>query len=511
MTNMSAFIHEFCRRSNPLLPCFSPRTRLRWIPQDPITLAPLLLVLALCFCLPLGAQQTLEVSNVAPRLTVAGDTVDAHDGRIIRFGDRFYWYGTSYGTTNGFTTANHYVVYSSPDLKDWTYENRLLPNQPEGVYYRPHVIYNEENGEYVLWYNWYPKLWEGQFGVAVSDTPTGPFRIVNDDVKMARSAEGLGDFGLFVDDDGTGYISYNTINEHQVSIEKLSPDYRSSTRENGGVIAKHMEAGSQFKRDGKYYLMTDWTCCFCNYGSGARVYVSDDPLTGYVLTSNVNRRPGQKLRTLNDGTLRGADYATFSRREKGWEHLVLDFDEPKMQRFLAVHLFTGNRPENCGQVDNPRVHPEIVIPNLRVEALVDGNWRPVSGLRQKHRGTATATSLNLTFDPQVTRMLRLRFDADTSLRQVYVNEVSAGYPYEAFRTGPGIRQTPIIPAQQTYVMRLETTSGPEFIWMGDMWGSATDNVKGHDYQYWGAPLRFNRDGSVRRLRWTDEWSVELRE
>ena len=239
---------------------------------------PLLLLLTAA---SLSAQQ-ITVDNNLPHLTVAGDTVDAHDGRIIYFDNTYYWYGTAYGTTNGFTTANHYVCYSSPDMQSWTYHGHLLPDQPEGVYYRPHVIYNEATDKYVLWYNWYPQLWDGQFGVATSDDPAGPFTIVNDNVQMVRSEVGLGDFGLFVDDDGSGYISYNTIQNHQVSIERLSDDYLSSTGENGGIIAEHSEAGSQFKRNGKYYLLTDYTCCFCNYGSGARVYISDDPLTGYV-------------------------------------------------------------------------------------------------------------------------------------------------------------------------------------------------------------------------------------
>src|SRR6266481_9863374 len=35
-----------------------------------------------------------------PRLDKAGRTVDAHDGMIVQFGDRFYLYGTSYGLTD---------------------------------------------------------------------------------------------------------------------------------------------------------------------------------------------------------------------------------------------------------------------------------------------------------------------------------------------------------------------------------------------------------------------------
>ncbi|HMP94626.1 MAG TPA: hypothetical protein PKD90_17225 [Phnomibacter sp.] len=65
------------------------------------------------------SQPVITVNNSLARKDVNGKIVDAHDGRIIQFGKTFYWYGTQYGNTNGFTTANEYVCYSSPDLMNW--------------------------------------------------------------------------------------------------------------------------------------------------------------------------------------------------------------------------------------------------------------------------------------------------------------------------------------------------------------------------------------------------------
>ena len=140
-----------------------------------------------------------------------GNIVDAHDGRIVKYGNRFYWYGTAYGNTSGFSRNSYYQCYSSSDMMNWRREGRLLENPPSGYYYRPHVIYNKKTKKYVLWYNWYPVLWDGKFGVAVSDKPEGPFKIVNTDVKVLNSKYGVGDLALFVDDDDTAYILYNTI------------------------------------------------------------------------------------------------------------------------------------------------------------------------------------------------------------------------------------------------------------------------------------------------------------
>ena len=471
-----------------------------------------LLLLCCLLTTALLPAQSITIDNSLPRLTTQGDTVDAHDGRLIQFGDTYYWYGTAYGTTNGFTTANNYVAYSSPDLQTWTFEGRLLPDQPEGVYYRPHVIRNAATGKYVLWYNWYPQLWDGQFGVATSDSPTGPFEIQNDDVEMARSAVGLGDFGLFVDDDSTAYISYNTIQNHQVSIERLSDDYLSSTMDNGGIIAEHSEAGSQFKRNGKYYLLTDYTCCFCNYGSGARVYVSDHPTEGYQLTNNINRYPGQPAPLMTDGNTRGTHYATLEVNDSLPRSVVLQYLRPRPMDRVLISLFTGNRPENCGDVSNPRVHPPIDTPAFDLAYWDYDHWETLEIADSKRTSTALQQTLELRFPGVETYQLKITPRVGSDIDYLYVNEISTGDTEEkarAYITGQGIRQAPIVPAQQAYVMALETTAGTEYIWIGDLWGSASDNVKGHDYPFWSAPLEFTAEGGILPIDWTDEWSVEL--
>ena len=45
--------------------------------------------------------QTITIDNAKPRYDTEGNIVDAHDGRVIQFGNNYYWYGTAYGNTNG--------------------------------------------------------------------------------------------------------------------------------------------------------------------------------------------------------------------------------------------------------------------------------------------------------------------------------------------------------------------------------------------------------------------------
>tara|TARA_R110002049_G_scaffold33017_2_gene109004 strand:- start:231 stop:1709 length:1479 start_codon:yes stop_codon:yes gene_type:complete len=467
------------------------------------------------FLVNIAISQNITVNNIEPRLDTHGHIVDAHDGRLIQFNDTFYWYGTSYGNTNGFTTKNHYVCYSSKDLKVWKKEGSLLPNQPEGVYYRPHVVYNKKTKRYVLWYNWYPKLWNGQFGVATSKNPEGPFKIVNSNVKMFRSDVGLGDFGLFVDDDNTCYLSYNTIQNHQVSVEKLDENYTASTMENGGIIAEHMEAGTQFKKNGTYYLMTDYTCCFCNYGSGARVYISDNPLNGYQLTGNINRYPGKPSLVINDGITRGTLYETIEKKDSIFNAVEVQFSGKRTVDKINIALFTGNRPENCGDVSNPRVHPEIETPKFKLFTWNFSKWDEINTQNITVSKSALQEQVSMDFDATNTYRIKIVPVAEPyPFDKLYVNEVAlfseeklASERASFFITGKSIPQKPIIPAQQSYVTKLQTANGEKYFWIGDLWGSASDNVKGHDYQYWSKPLEFNDDGTIIPMTWEDTWKL----
>lgn len=191
------------------------------------------------------------IRNDQPRRDQDGNILDAHDGCLQFFAGRYYLYGTAYGKTAGYTINNRFRVYSSADLEHWTYEGELLKAPPDGVYYRPYVVYNGRTHKYVLWYNWYKSLWNGQVGVATSDNPIGPFTIQNSDVQLSQEKNRPGDGSLFVDDDGTGYFIYTVIGEidgkdHTLFIEKLSPDFVSSTQEHSAPLGTGCEAPCLF-------------------------------------------------------------------------------------------------------------------------------------------------------------------------------------------------------------------------------------------------------------------------
>jgi hypothetical protein len=469
----------------------------------------LALLLAGCLGTAAAVCQTLTVNNDLPRMDRNGQIVDAHDGRIIQFGKTFYWYGTRYGGTNGFTAANEYVCYSSQNLAQWKYEGVLLPQKPAGVYYRPHVVHNKRTDKYILWYNWYPQLWNGRFGVAISDRPTGPFKIVNDSVVVKHNALGVGDLGVFTDDDGRAYLSYNTITNHKVSVELLDGNYTASTLQGSDFIAEHCEAGAMFKRNGVYYLLTDYTCCFCTQGSGARIYTATQPLGPYTCRQNINRYAGEPAPLLHDGYSGDNVFETLDPKKE--EAVEIAFGNETMVADIQILQFTGNRNGQCGEVDNPRLHQPILRHGFSLQYWNNGVWQPLQTGNPVITQTALQTAYQYKFAPVRTHRVQLTPVYADSVQPLLLSEIkmAAGKSrFRIFKTGrqPG---KPIIPAQQTYVMQVQTRQGPQFIWMGDLWGSATDNMKGHDYQFWSAPLRFYTNGLIQPLQWTNAYQLKI--
>ena len=485
---------------------------------------PINLRIFLCLLLSMAthiaySQKSIIVNNLKPRLDTDGNIIDAHDGRVARFGGKFYMYGTSYGNTSGYVRSNFFQSYSSDDLMTWKKQSPLLINPPSGIYYRPHVIYNQKTKKYILWYNWYSKLWEGKFGVATADNPTGPFKIVNNDVKVFHSDKGVGDFGIFIDDDQIAYIAYNTISGHKGSVEKLSDNYLSSTMENGGFITDECEAGAIFKKSDTYYLLTDFTCCFCTQGSGVRVYTSKHPTKGYQLQNNINRYPGKLSAALTDKNLNPNQYAILNRqKDTSFASIQIDLPASEKMDHIKVYQFTGNRYGVCGDTLAKKVHDLIKPIEFEVFIKDKKEWIKLP-VQQNVATTSIHNIVTLSFASAQTKSILLKPVSKYPYKSIYINEIEIYHGTDKkydqkelnayILDGNPLLSPPIIPAQQTFVMPLKTQNGTQHIWMGDLWGSASDNIKGHDYQYWGAPLIFDENGDIKPMEWVDEWKAVL--
>lgn len=145
---------------------------------------------------------------------------------------------------------------------------------------RPKVLYNETTGQYVMWYHADGRTpttssdyGKARAGVAVSDSPTGPFKLVGtyllasgtDDHSWDSVGGHVRDMNLFKDDDGTGYVLYSSEGNTTMYVAKLNDSYTGLVKDVDEMVygedftiisTDSREAPALFKYDGTYYLIT---------------------------------------------------------------------------------------------------------------------------------------------------------------------------------------------------------------------------------------------------------------
>jgi hypothetical protein len=137
-------------------------------------------------------------------------------------------------------------------------------------------------------------------GVAVSASPTGPFKYLGSfrpnagvwpdnatpEDKLAGKPNYLArdfvkgqmarDMTVFVDDDGKAYQFYSSEENPTMHVSLLTPDYlRPAGKYRRIFIGRSMEAPAVFKRQGKYYFIASG--CTAWKPNSARCAVSDSP------------------------------------------------------------------------------------------------------------------------------------------------------------------------------------------------------------------------------------------
>lgn len=158
-----------------------------------------------------------------------------------------------------------------------------------------------------------------------------------------------------------------------------------------------------------------------------------------------------------------------------------------------------------------------MTPEFEIHRWDYDEWKEIPVESKEVEKSALSEKVVLSFEPTTADRIKITPKTEYPFDAIYVNETvfgkktdtTNGPRFNAYVIAPDIPQKTIIPAQQTYVMKLDTEEGKKFIWMGNLWGSASDNIQGHDYQYWSPPLNFNPDGTIQAMEWVDEWVVEL--
>lgn len=261
---------------------------------------------------------------------VDGNDIQAHGGIIIRHEGMFYWYGENKGADNVPGTTRVDVIgiscYSSPNLTDWKYEGLALeavkddvnsPLHPSKVVERPKVIYNEKTKKFVMWVHLDgPGYVYAGVGIAVSDSPTGPFKLI---AAKQPNRQDSRDMTIFKDIDGTAYLVHSKDWNKTLNIARLTDDY---TDVDGFYVSVMMdqerEAPALCYHDGMYYMITSGCT---GWRPNSALYAECPQLLGkWKLIDNPCE--GKNYRRTFEGQ------STYIFEHKGQKYLMLDHWKP---------------------------------------------------------------------------------------------------------------------------------------------------------------------------------------
>jgi len=326
-----------------------------------------------------------------------GVPIEAHAGGILFRDGLFYWYGEHHA--EGFYNKTGICCYSSADLVNWKNEGVVLPRDSfpvkyraysegeavpkgcpnDGVAERPKVIYNEATGKYVMWIHMDANGYtEAEAGVAVSDSPTGPFRYLKsfrpvkyeypgmdewankDLLKERERGNTYRDMALFVDDDKKGYVIYASETNATLYIVRLNDDYTDVEKPlvkgknwDRALSYGNREAPAPFKHKGKYYMITSgltgWT------PNPAEYHVADNMLGPWT--------------TLGDPCVGPNSHTTFFSQST---YVLPVAGKPEGSFIFMADRWDGYQLENSRFVWLPFVMGETS--EIRLEYFSEWNW-----------------------------------------------------------------------------------------------------------------------------------------
>lgn len=192
------------------------------------------------------------MKNGALWLDTDGRGIQAHGGSILQHNGIFYWYGENKDTDTHNRSVDFvgFSCYKSRDLLHWENCGLVLSAvneaghdlHPDSVCERPSVLYNAETQKFVLWFHLDNRRYtRAEVGLAVSDTPTGPFAYMGSQRPGSHDSR---DFTAFQDRDGRAYLFCSSDWNATMRVWELDKTYTKRDRQRQGNFDRSGARGS---------------------------------------------------------------------------------------------------------------------------------------------------------------------------------------------------------------------------------------------------------------------------
>ncbi|MGW6642342.1 family 43 glycosylhydrolase [Streptomyces iakyrus] len=364
----------------------------------------------------------------------SGNPIYSQGGGVFKFGDTYYWYGVHYtgaelyraNPTRKYDGNVSFVsipVYSSKDLVNWKFENRVATRSTgvgsganlggAGWVGRLGVSYNENTGKYVL----AVQMWHtgrGGHGVLLlqGDSPTDTFDYGYFQTQITNSpTTGTGDQTVFTDDNGKDYLIFS-------NREGRSRGFVAKFRESDSLRIEPAvqirsgagrEGNAMFKLDGKYYHAASdlhgWNTSvnYVNESTSSNVqgsYSSEYVLAGTEMDySHVTQTgffvtvKGTKQNTVIYAGDRWADFAWNGIGYNQWVPITKTGARPQFHSVSQWQFNATTGEWRVGQANNYILNPDIQADRIIVSSV--RGWRNLGGSVTNVNGGANGSRFAL--------------------------------------------------------------------------------------------------------------------
>ena len=188
--------------------------------------------------------------------TTTGDVVQAHAPGFLRVNDIWYMCGED-RSRQWNPDVN---LYSSADLKTWTFEKKIIQNGVTTselgrtrMIERPKLLYNAKTGKYLVWCHYESRNYGASEAACFeSDSVNGIYKYVWSGRPLGVKSR---DCNVFQDSNGTAYFISTTEENQHLGLFRLSDDYHEAVEHTQLFSFQRREAPAIIKLpDGRYFM-----------------------------------------------------------------------------------------------------------------------------------------------------------------------------------------------------------------------------------------------------------------
>ena len=221
--------------------------------------------------------------------------------------DVLYLYTSHDEDASTWFVMNDWKLYTTTDMVNWTDHGAVLSYKTfswaKGDAWAMQCV--ERDGKFYAYVPVTSRATNSAaIGVAVSDSPYGPF-IDPLGKPLVQSKKGDIDPTVFIDDDGQAYMYWGNPNVYYVKLNEDMISYSGNIVKLDKNPEHYQEGPWVYKRNGHYYMAFAATCCPEGLG-----YAMSDKPTGPWTTKGYIMKPTQRTRGNHPGVIdyKGSSY-----------------------------------------------------------------------------------------------------------------------------------------------------------------------------------------------------------